>query len=139
MTNALSVTRSLHAAARQRLKACCLVALLLVTPGHEPAAHAGAHEIEVVARKFEFEPAEIRVAAGESVRLVIRSVDGTHGFSIPALKIDQRIVKDQAPVTLEFIAPPAGRYKMTCSQFCGRGHAQMNAALVSVAATSAHP
>ena len=32
---------------------------------------------------------------------------------------------------------PAGRYEIACSEFCGSGHGQMKAALVSVAATQA--
>jgi heme/copper-type cytochrome/quinol oxidase subunit 2 len=37
-------------------------------------------------------------------------------------------------VTVEFTAPPAGRYQIACSEFCGRGHGQMKAELVSVGA-----
>jgi len=40
-----------------------------------------------------------------------------------------------ADVVVEFTAPRAGRYEIACSEFCGSGHGQMKAALVSVAAT----
>ena len=93
------------------------------------------HEVNVVAKKFSFEPAEIQVVAGEPVRLLIRSADSTHGFSIRALKIDLQIPKGGETVSAEFIAPAAGRYEVACSEFCGSGHGQMKAALVSVAAT----
>ena len=75
------------------------------------------------------------MTAGEPVRLVIRSTDVRHGFSVPKLKIDVPIPKGGDPVIVEFIAPPPGRFEIACSEFCGSSHGQMKAALVSVAAT----
>jgi cytochrome c oxidase subunit 2 len=91
------------------------------------------HEVQIVASRFAFEPARIPVMAGESVRLVVRSKDGTHGFAIPTLNVDLHIPADGEPVAAEFTAPAAGEYEIACSEFCGRGHAQMRAALVSIA------
>ena len=88
-------------------------------------------------RNSAFEPAIIQVMAGEPVRLVIRSADTAHGFAIRKLKSTSRFPRGGEAVTPEFTAPPAGRYEVACSEFCGSGHGQMRAALVSVAATSA--
>ena len=101
---------------------------------HATAAEPPVHDVQIVASKFQFEPATIQVIAGESVRLVIRSKDGTHGFAIPKLKIDEHIPKSGDPVTVTFIAPAAGEYEIACSEICGSGHGHMKAALVSVAA-----
>jgi cytochrome c oxidase subunit II len=68
------------------------------------------------------------------VRLVLRSADSVHGFAVRDLKIDVQIPKGGEPVVVEFTAPPAGRYEIACSEFCGNGHGQMKAAIVSVAA-----
>jgi plastocyanin len=92
------------------------------------------HEVQVVARKFAFEPVVIQVTAGEPVRLVIRSADRVHGFSIRDLNIDVQIPRS-GNVVVEFTAPRAGRYDIACSEFCGSGHGQMKAALVSIVAT----
>jgi heme/copper-type cytochrome/quinol oxidase subunit 2 len=92
------------------------------------------HEVRVVAKQFAFEPAVIQVTAGEPVRLVIRSADRVHGFSIRNLNIDVQIPRS-GNVVVEFTAPRAGRYEVVCSEFCGSGHGQMKAAIVSVAAT----
>jgi cytochrome c oxidase subunit 2 len=100
-----------------------------------PRAQQAVHEVAVNAKKFEFEPSTIQVTAGEPVRLVIRSADGVHGFAIRGLNIDVQAPKGGEPVTVEFTAPPAGRYEVACSEFCGTGHARMKAALVSVAPT----
>ena len=110
-------------------------AALAATPGPGARAAQTVHEVSVVAKKFTFEPAEIQVVAGEPVRLVIRSADSIHGFAIRQLKIDLQIPKGGDPAVAEFTAPPAGRYEIACSEFCGRGHSQMKAALISVAPT----
>jgi len=89
----------------------------------------------VVAKRFTFEPTVIEVTAGEPVRLVIRSADTLHGFAIHKLKIDVQVPRGGEAVVAEFTAPPAGRYEVACSEFCGSGHGQMKAALVSIAPT----
>jgi heme/copper-type cytochrome/quinol oxidase subunit 2 len=94
------------------------------------------HDVQIVASKFMYEPATIQVTAGEPVRLVVRSREGTHGFSIPKLKVDVLVPKTGDAVTVELTAPPAGRYEIACSEFCGSGHGQMKAALISVAAVT---
>jgi heme/copper-type cytochrome/quinol oxidase subunit 2 len=112
-----------------------VVAVVLV-PRTMGASDQPVHEVQIVASKFMFEPSPIQVTAGELVRLVVRSKDGTHGFSIPKLKVDVRVPKTGEPVTVELTAPPAGRYEMACSEFCGSGHGQMKAALISSAAVT---
>ena len=113
--------------------ATALAAVLLVTDA--AAADRSVHEIQVTASRYAFDPVTIQVNAGEPVRIVIRSKDGVHGFSIPKLKIDVPVPKGGDPVTVEFTAPIAGRYEIACSEFCGSGHSQMKAALVSVGPT----
>jgi cytochrome c oxidase subunit II len=98
------------------------------------AAGQPVHEVQIVASRYAFEPAIVQLAAGESVRLVVRSKDGTHGFAIPKLKIDLHLPDSGEPATAEFVAPAAGEYEIACSEFCGRGHGQMKAALVTVSA-----
>jgi cytochrome c oxidase subunit 2 len=97
------------------------------------AADQPVHEVPIVASKYRFEPSTIQMIAGEPVRLVVRSNDGTHGFSVPKLKIDERVPKTGEAVTAEFTAPPAGHYEIACSEFCGFGHGHMKAELISVA------
>jgi cytochrome c oxidase subunit II len=115
-----------------------VIILALVTFSQFPAggvAHTlahPAHELHVVARRYAYEPATLEVVAGEPVRLLVRSEDGIHGFSIPKLTIDVQIPKSGEPVVVEFVAPPPGRFEIACSEFCGSGHGQMKAALISV-------
>jgi cytochrome c oxidase subunit II len=115
-----------------------VVAAIVMAAASGAQAAQPIREVNVVAKNYSFEPATIQVVAGEPVRLLIRSADGIHGFSIPKLKIDLRIPKGGDPIVAEFIAPSAGRYEVACSEFCGSGHLQMKAALVSVAPTTTH-
>jgi uncharacterized beta barrel domain-containing protein DUF5777 len=62
-----------------------------------------------------------------------------HGFSIPDLKIDVQIPAGGEPITVEFAAPPPGRYDIACSEFGGTGHGEMKAALVSASSTGTAP
>src|SRR5437773_7809342 len=119
---------SIHA----KIAGAIAVAVVLM-PHRMAAADPPVHEIQVVAGRFAFDPPAIQVTAGEPVRLLIRSKDTVHGFSIPKLKIEVRIPKGGDPVTVEFVAPPPGRFEIACSEFCGNGHGQMKAALISAA------
>jgi len=101
----------------------------------QAAAADQVHEVQIVATRYAFEPATVPVTAGESVRLVIRSNDVVHGFSIPSLKIEARIPAGGEPITVEFVAPPPGQYDIACSEYCGARHGQMRASLVSMAST----
>jgi len=109
------------------------IVVAIASMAHAAAADLPVHQIEIVAGKFAFEPATIQVTAGEPVRLVIRSKDTVHGFSIPKLKIDVRIPKGGDPIIVEFVALTPGRFEIACSEFCGSGHGQMKAVLISVA------
>jgi len=97
----------------------------------QPVAAPPIHQITVGARTFQFEPAALVVSPGELVRLTIHSDDVVHGFAIPKMNIDVRVPEGGEAVTIDFIAPEPGRYEIVCSKFCGHGHAQMKATLIS--------
>ena len=89
--------------------------------------------IDVVASRFQFEPATITVAQGDSVRLRLHSADRTHGFAIKAFGVKALIPKVGEAVTMEFVADQAGTFDFTCSEYCGTGHAAMKGRLVVLA------
>lgn len=107
------------------------VGLALARPPRQAPGAAPIHQVNVVASKFQFEPAALVVSPGELVRLTIHSADVVHGFAIPKMNIDVRIPEGGESVTIEFVAPPPGQYEIVCSKFCGHGHADMKAILVS--------
>jgi cytochrome c oxidase subunit 2 len=90
---------------------------------------APAQRVGLVARRFEFIPAEITVARGTHLTLVVASADFLHGFAMP----DFGVRRDAAPgQVLEVTITPEkpGRYHYLCDNFCGDGHDRMSGILV---------
>jgi heme/copper-type cytochrome/quinol oxidase subunit 2 len=86
--------------------------------------------IEITAQRFAFLPAKVEVVEGDQVTLAVTSADGTHGFEIKTLEVKKEVPRGGAVVTLSFTAPAPGTYEIKCSEYCGRGHKDMKAALV---------
>jgi len=102
----------------------------------DPAAASAPRTIEVVAKRFAFEPARIEVTEGEKVRLVVKSGDGVHGVEIKKFKINKKIPRGGDPVTIDFVASSAGEFPILCSEYCGDGHEDMKGMLVVAAKPS---
>jgi cytochrome c oxidase subunit 2 len=86
--------------------------------------------VEVVARRFAFEPATIDAVEGERLRVLIRSADGPHGFEIKRFKVSTEVPRGSEPVAVEFTASEVGTFPILCSLFCGDGHDDMKGTLV---------
>lgn len=86
--------------------------------------------VEMTAKRFVFLPEQVDVIEGDEVTLNVRSADGTHGIEIGKLKLKNVIPRGGEVVTLAFTAPAPGRYAITCSEYCGRGHDDMKSVLV---------
>ncbi len=86
-------------------------------------------EIKMAAKNYEFEPAVITVKKGQAVRLLITSLDRTHGIEIKGFGINQEIPKNQT-ATVEFTADKAGAFPFKCSVRCGLGHGRMKGELI---------
>jgi cytochrome c oxidase subunit 2 len=127
------------------IAASLLMAVAIVTAPHALRAPTATQErpeprvIEVVAKRYAFEPPEIEVTEGERVRLVVRSGDGLHGIEIEHFRISKEIPRGKDPVIIEFTAEAVGRFPILCSVYCGDGHGDMKGALVVTARASADP
>jgi len=85
---------------------------------------SGPRAINITAKRFTFEPAEVTLKKGETVKLVLKSEDVTHGIFVRPLKLDQDIPAGQ---TVEVTITPqtAGKFTAICDHFCGTGHGNM--------------
>ena len=118
----------------------CLALLILGVvstsgePRQQPAPADGEPKVfEVVARRFDFEPAVIEVTEGDRVRLVVRSADGPHGVEIKAFRVKKAVPRAKPgdpPIIIEFVAASAGEFPILCSEYCGNGHEDMKGTLV---------
>ena len=80
--------------------------------------------IEIHARRFAFEPAEITVKAGETVRLRLVTDDVPHSLLVKPLNLELTATKSNPGETV--LKPAAaGNYAGRCGRFCGSGHGRM--------------
>lgn len=99
-------------------------ALLTISICAISAQPASPRRIEVTAKRFAFEPAEITVKKGEAIDLVLTSADVAHGVRIRELNLDLRAGKGKQ-VDQTITPDKVGTFVGHCSVFCGSGHGQM--------------
>jgi cytochrome c oxidase subunit 2 len=104
--------------------------LVAATGSFQAVAQAEPRTIEVVAKRFTFEPSLIEVTEGERVRLVVKSADGVHGIEIKKFKVNKKIPRGGEAVTIEFVAEAPGKFPILCSEYCGNDHDAMKGMLV---------
>jgi cytochrome c oxidase subunit 2 len=103
-----------------------LVALMAFVMALNGPSHAqdAARVIEIHAKRFSFDPADITVTKGETVKLKLISDDVAHSLVIPDLHVNEEISKGhQGEVTITPDSP--GDFKGMCGRFCGSGHGSM--------------
>ena len=126
--------------------AATVVTTGIAIPRSAAQTDANTKTIEVSAKKYDFSPAEIRVAKGTHVELKVHSVDDTHGIKLdvypegskdkgaPGLVFDHsdqngKVLKG-ADQVLDFVAQTPGTYDFKCAKFCGFGHDKMKGKLI---------
>ena len=115
-----------HMSSPARQSILLLALVLLATLLSTGAAQTGVspRKIEITAKRFSYEPAEITLKKGEPVTLIFRSLDVTHGFSVKEFHLKAVIHKNR-PTELTFVPDEAGTFEAHCSYFCGIGHGSM--------------
>ena len=111
-----------------------------------PASPENVQVIEVIARKYVFDPSPIHVKKGTRVQLKITATDHAHGFSIEPYA--EMVAKNGTPglefaapqkcfkidkgetVTVEFVAQAEGTYHFKCCTDCGFHHRSMKGELI---------
>jgi cytochrome c oxidase subunit 2 len=104
----------------------CLLAPF-VSPSKVMATDPAPRRVEVTAKRFAYEPADVTLKAGEPVVLVITSTDVPHGIRFQELNLNAKITKK--PSELAFTPTKVGDFVGHCSVFCGAGHGSMTMTL----------
>jgi cytochrome c oxidase subunit 2 len=107
-----------------------LLFVSLAVPTLVFAAPPELRKIEVVARKYSFEPSKIEVKAGEPVEITFRSEDTKHGFVCKELGLEKVVFTTEEPATVTFTPEKPGTYRFKCARFCGLGHSKMKGEIV---------
>ncbi|GGA56618.1 hypothetical protein GCM10011507_04930 [Edaphobacter acidisoli] len=84
--------------------------------------------VEVVAKRFQFIPADITLKKGVPVVLVLTSQDVGHGLKFKELSIDIKAKKGKS-AEVTFTPQQTGTFIGQCSVFCGSGHGSMKLTL----------
>lgn len=91
---------------------------------HKASAEDAPRHIEVSAKRFGFEPAEITLKKGQPVDLVLKSTDVAHGLRFRELNVDVKVAKGGTS-EVHFTPDKTGTFVGHCSVFCGTGHGSM--------------
>lgn len=111
----------------QRLILSAFAGLLVLSAGIHPARVSGQSEprrVELIAKRFTYEPSELTLKKGEPVVLVIRSQDVPHGLRIRDLNVEVRVGKGGTS-EVSFTPEKVGDFIGHCWVFCGSGHGGM--------------
>ena len=86
-------------------------------------------EFAITAKRWTFTPNTITVNEGDLVKLTITSIDVTHGFSLSAFGVNERLSSGNT-VSVEFTADKKGTFSFFCNVSCGTGHSGMRGTLI---------
>ncbi len=87
------------------------------------------YQVYAVAQMWQFQPAEIYIPVGSTVDFYGTSKDVVHGFDIYEKNINIMAVYGNInKTTVKFEKP--GVYKITCHEYCGIGHQNMQAEVI---------
>lgn len=124
--------------------AVLLAGFLIINSNRRPADTSNAVPsgktvtISLTAKKFQFDPAQIKVNLGDRIIINFTSLDVMHGFAIDEYGINQTAGPGETK-QLNFLADKAGTFTFRCSVPCGPGHLDMTGSLIVAAAVSAAP
>lgn len=85
--------------------------------------------VEITAKRFEFNPSEVHLRAGEPVTIRLVGTDHAHGLLVKPLGVDLDASPDK-PDQITITPTAAGRYPAICDHYCGAGHGNMKMTVV---------
>lgn len=101
-----------------------VIGAALVSMKSNVRAQESPRRIEITAKQFSFEPAEITVKKGQPAVLVIKSADVAHGLRFRDLNLNVKVDKG-GTAEMPFTPDKTGDFVGHCSVFCGSGHGEM--------------
>ncbi len=90
-----------------------------------PAPSGPFQVVHVKALDFRWIISPNHLKSGETVKFVVDSVQGVHGFSIVGTNISNSVSQGSAPSIVYWKTPIKGTYTVACNVYCGAGHPTM--------------
>jgi cytochrome c oxidase subunit 2 len=100
----------------------------LVSSNAAMSTQVSPRHIEVIAKRFAFEPASITLKKGQPVDLVLKSMDVAHGLRVRELNLELKVGKGGRS-EIRFTPAKTGTFIGHCSVFCGARHGSMTLTL----------
>lgn len=101
---------------------------MMAQTGNSPSTASDATPTRTVVihgKKYEFDPSEITLKKGETVKLELTSDDVEHSLVVRGLGINGIMKKGE--MTDVVVTPKeTGDFPGKCGKFCGRGHGKMH-------------
>lgn len=72
-------------------------------------------EFTVTGSNFSFDPKEITVKKGDTVRITFKNADGMHDFKIDEFNVATKVLQGGTEETVEFTADKVGAFEYYCS------------------------
>ena len=114
---------------RRRRFTAGLVVLGAGALGWRATAQPAPETVRIVAKRFEFVPAEVQVKRGVPTVIELTSADVPMGFSAPDFKVRANVLP--GTISRVTITPEkAGSFAFVCDVFCGSGHEDMQGTIV---------
>jgi cytochrome c oxidase subunit 2 len=101
-----------------------ILSLLAITPTDAHAKGPEPQVIEIHAKKFAYNPAEITLHKGETYKLHLTSDDAPHSLRINSLNLNAKMKAGEFNDVL-FTPDQLGDFKADCGVYCGAGHKTM--------------
>lgn len=87
------------------------------------------YQVFAVASMWQFQPSQIYIPVGSEVDFFVSSKDVVHGFNIAEKNVNLMAVYGNInKTTVKFDKP--GVYKITCHEYCGVGHQNMQGEVI---------
>lgn len=87
------------------------------------------YQVYAVAQMWQFQPSQIYIPVGSDVDFYLTSKDVVHGFFISGKNTNMMAIYGNInKQTVKFDKP--GVYKITCHEYCGVGHQNMQAEVI---------
>jgi cytochrome c oxidase subunit II len=110
-----------------RTAACSVLAAIAILDSSSARGRNSDAELQVIeihAKKFGYDPAEITLHKGQSYKLHVTSDDVPHSLRIKALNVNAAAKPGQFNDVL-FTPGEAGDFKADCGVYCGSDHMKM--------------
>lgn len=101
-----------------------VLAVVLLRDACAASANSPIPVITIHARRYQFEPSEITLKQGETVRLIFIADDAAHGITVKGLGLDLELPRHK-PREKVLTPSTIGDFAGECSRYCGNVHNRM--------------